>query len=451
MIIGKILLGLFGLGIVVFVHELGHFLAARAVGIDVEAFSIGWGSPIVKKKIGKVEYRIGIFPLGGYCKFRGENEFKEAYENKQNSVEPVPGTYMGVSPWRRIIACFAGPLFNLIFAVIVFSFIWGIGFNVNTLENRVVLISSVNPGERHPSDEADLQTGDRIIEINGRPISYYHEIRENIAVNADTKLSIKVERDGNVIPLNITPAMDKRTGEGRIGVFFWSDPVIAQVNAGSPADIAGLQAGDRIIRANGEDIPFTVAFLPVLQGEPPIISVEFERNGQIGSADLVMSYIDGNADMGIVYRTIHYRTPTLSPVGAFVRGTQEAWRTLFISVRSLSLLFRGIDLTTAVSGPVRITYMVGDVATEGFGQSFGAGMRSMANFLALISIALCVMNLLPIPVVDGGMIILWFIEGVIRKPIHPKAISIFQTVGIVLVGSLMLFALFGDILFFVRR
>ncbi|MDR2470738.1 MAG: site-2 protease family protein, partial [Treponema sp.] len=127
MIAVKILLGLLGLGIVVLVHEWGHFIAARLCGIGVEAFSIGWGSPLLKKKIGAVEYRLGMFPLGGYCKMRGENEFQEAWDNKRNAVEPVPGTFFGAPPWKRIAVAFAGPFCNFIFAVIVLSVIWGRG------------------------------------------------------------------------------------------------------------------------------------------------------------------------------------------------------------------------------------------------------------------------------------------------------------------------------------
>jgi len=111
----------------------------------------------------------------------------------------------------------------------------------------------------------------------------------------------------------------------------------------------------------------------------------------------------------------------------------------------------GIDLTQAVSGPVRITYMMGDVATQGFSQSFGTGLRSIVNFVALISIALCVMNMLPLPILDGGMIILFLVEMIRRKPIPPKAVEIFQTCGMVIIFGLMALALFGDILFFVRR
>ncbi|MDR2798849.1 MAG: site-2 protease family protein [Treponema sp.] len=452
MLIMKILIGLLGLGVVVFVHELGHFLAARLVGIEVEAFSIGWGNPILKKKIGSVEYRIGMFPLGGYCKMRGENEFQEAYEQRRQAIAPVKGTYFGVSPWRRITVSFAGPFFNLIFAVLALSVIWGLGFEVTTLENRIVLASSINPKERYPADEGNLKTGDRITHINDRPTATYQDIQEMIAVNPEKDLSLTVEREGTLLPLKVRPQLDKRTGAGKIGVYFWADPVVASVSPGSSAAIGGIQKGDRILKINGTDIPYTVALLSIIRTQPPILSVEFERAGQLMDTELVLSYTeDGGTELGINYQTIHYRTPRLSPLGALIKGTEEAWKTFVLSFRSFALLFRGIDLTQAVSGPVRITYMVGDVATAGFGESVSTGLRSMASFLSLISIALCIMNLLPLPILDGGMILLFIIEGIKRKPLPPRAIYVFQTVGVVLIVGLMAFAVFGDILYLVHR
>jgi regulator of sigma E protease len=452
MLILKILLGLAGLGVVVFVHELGHFLAARLMGIDVEAFSIGWGKPILKKKLGAVEYRLGMFPLGGYCKMRGENEFQEAWENRQKSVTPVPGTFFGAGPFRRIVVSLAGPLFNLIFAVLVLSVIWGFGFEVTTLSNRIILASEINPGQNYPADEAGLKTGDRIIEINGKETPYYHDIQENITVNPEKGLALTVDRGGEILPLRVTPALDKSTGAGRIGVYFWTDPVIETVTPGGPAAAAGLQGGDRILRVNGEEIRHGVDLFRFLNEALPSLSVEYDRNGEPLNATLIPLYSeDGTGDLGISYGYISYRTPALSPPAALIKGAGESWKTLVVSLRSLSLLFRGIDLTQAVSGPVRITYMVGDIAAEGFGRSFGSGIRSMANFLALISIALCIMNLLPLPVLDGGMIVLFIIEAIKRKPLHPRAINAFQTVGAALIFGLMLFAVFGDILYLVRR
>jgi regulator of sigma E protease len=448
MIVVKILLGLIGMGVVVFVHELGHFLAARAVGIDVEAFSIGWGNPIIKKKIGAVEYRLGIFPIGGYCKMRGENEFREAWENQKKEIPRIRGTYYGTSPARRIIVALAGPLFNLLFAILVLSVIWGVGFEVTTLENRIVLASDLQDGENYPADEAGFVTGDRIIKIDGKDITNYHDVQEAITPNAEKLLPVTVERDGRTVELSVRPQLDKRTGAGRIGVYFWTDPVISGIVPESPAALAGLRAGDRVLRINGIDFPHTMILSTVLRDAPPVLTVEYERNGAVQSTGVVLSWQDGAAeDPGFTWQTVQYRTPRYTPWGALAQGARETWKTFSLSVKSLSLLFRGIDLTQAVSGPVRITYMVGDAAASGFGQSFGAGVSSMASFLALISIALCIMNLLPLPVLDGGMIVLFIVEAIHRRPLNPKAVYAFQTVGVVLIAGLMIFAVFGDILF----
>jgi regulator of sigma E protease len=252
--------------------------------------------------------------------------------------------------------------------------------------------------------------------------------------------------------LTVRPDLDKSSGAGKIGVYFWSDPVIKSIVAQSPADIAGLRSGDRITRINGEDFAYTVALFRILRDQPPVLAVDFERDGLPMQTEILLSYGDaGNADIGIAYESIRFHTPHLNPLAALLKGGQETWKTFVLSVKSLGLLFRGIDLTQAVSGPVRITYMVGDIAATGFGQSLGEGISAVASFLALISIALCIMNLLPLPVLDGGMILLFIIELIKRKPLHPRYISAFQTVGVVLIFGLMCFAVFGDILFLARR
>jgi regulator of sigma E protease len=449
-IIVKIALGLFGLGIVVFVHELGHFLAARFVGIDVEAFSIGWGNPILKKKFGKTEYRLGMFPVGGYCKMRGENEFKEAWENNASGIEPVKGTFFGASPLERIIVSFAGPLFNVVFAALVLSIIWGIGFEVQTLDNRIVLASELSAGNSYPADEAGFKTGDRIIEVNGKKTSYFHEVQENIAINPDKLLPVTVDRQGKTISLLVRPDLDRSTGAGRIGVYFWTDPVVAALIPDGNAAIAGLLPGDRLIRVNSQAVTHTIDVIRALETNAGTAVVDYIRNGTEGKTEIVLSQSAGDG-LGIIWPRVQYRSPALSPPAAVAKGVSESWKTLVISLRSFGLLFKGIELTEAVSGPVRITYMVGDIAAEGFGRSFGAGLRSMADFLAIISIALCVMNLLPLPILDGGLIILSIVEIIRRKPIHPKAIRVFQTVGVVLIFGLMIFAVFGDIQYLSRR
>ncbi|MDR2482261.1 MAG: site-2 protease family protein [Treponema sp.] len=440
----QVILGLIGLGVVVFVHEAGHFIAARLVGIDVEAFSIGWGKALLKKRIGAVEYRLGMFPVGGYCKMRGENDFREAYEQNAARIPQTPGAYFGAAPWRRIIVCLAGPLFNLIFAVLVMAVIWGAGFEFQTLGNRIILASDISPGERYPADQAGLKSGDRIVMINGKPAVNSRDIQEAISPNAGKNLVLTLDRDGRTLECTIQPLLDKSTGAGRIGVSFWVDPVAGAILPESPAAIAGLLPGDRILRINGQDVPYTAALFRILQDQPAVLSLEYGREGRILNTDLIPIYDDsGAAELGIQYQTITYRAPAYTLPGALVKGASEAWKTLTLYLQSLALLFRGIDLTQAVSGPVRITVMAGEAAT--------AGLGAMASFLSVISIALCIMNLLPLPVLDGGMIALFIVEAFRRRPLHPKALFAFQTAGAVLIFGLMLFAVFGDILFLARR
>ncbi|MCL2608771.1 MAG: RIP metalloprotease RseP [Treponema sp.] len=435
----KIALGLLGLGVVVFVHELGHFLAARMVGIGVDAFSIGWGKPIFKRKIGEVEYRLGMFPMGGYCTMRGGSELKGVADGQK----PEPGTYFGSSPLRRIAVCLAGPFFNIVFAALLFSVVWGGGREFGTFGNRIVLASDLT-GVPAPADAAGLRSGDRIVSIDGKPVRYWHEMRETILLNAGRPLALVLERDGETLNLSVTPDLDRNSGAGLIGVLPWKDTLVAGIRPDSDAAIAGLRPGDRIVRVNGEETVNDVQVLRILEGRPGILDVDFVRDGAESGLRVIVS---GDGDTGILWPVITYRTPRLSLPAALVRGAEESWRTLAVSVRGLSLLFRGIDLTKAVSGPLRITYMVGDVATSGFGEGLIGGLRSMADFLALISIALGVMNLLPLPVLDGGQIVLFVVEAVRRKPTHPKVLGIFQTAGIVIICALMVFALFGDIVF----
>ncbi|GHV86543.1 zinc metalloprotease [Spirochaetia bacterium] len=453
-VIIKVILGLIGLGIVVFVHELGHFIAARLAGIEVEAFSIGWGKAILKKKIGAVEYRLGIFPIGGYCKMRGENEFHEAWESKN----PDPKTFLGAKPWKRIGVAFAGPFFNFIFAIIVLSVIWGRGIEINTLENRIVLLADID-GKTYPSDQGGLRTGDRIISIDGKEIANFRDIQENIAFNADTDIPVTVLRNGETVNLTIHSSLDK-TGAGKIGVYHWTEPVVQSLRSGSPAEKAGLKPGDRItgVHTTGDEVSreilYTVAFLRVFAAEkPPDFFLDFERNGKSETTELSgVEYPGGFPDLGIEYPSLQFKTPALSPFNALATGSGEAAKIFAVSVKGLGLLFKkDIDLTQAVSGPARITYMVGEIAVGGFEESVGTGFSTALNFLALISIALCLMNLLPLPILDGGMIILFLVEMIRQRPLHPRAVSVFQTAGMVIIFSLMIFAVFNDIVFFTGR
>jgi regulator of sigma E protease len=380
---------------------------------------------------------------------KGENDLRDA--DKAAEFTPEPGGFYAAHPFRRIVVAFAGPLFNVLFAAVVFSVIWGIGFEMPTMENRIVLVSDVSGDADYPANAAGLRTGDRIIEIDGKPCENYQDVQQTVALNPGRALPFTVLRDNKIVNLTVTPTMDRETAMGKIGVYFWTDPVIEQVIPDSPAAKAGLQPGDRIVRMEGVDVPYSVALTAIFSGRedaPESVSVEWERSGRhyAGTLDLAQT-----GTLGIEWQLPVYKTPRYGFFGAIARGANETWTTFTASVKSLTFLFKGIDIPKAVSGPVRITYMVGDVAANGFAESAGSGLRSSAEFLAFISIALCVMNLLPLPILDGGLILLFLAEIVRRRPVPPRAVAVFQTFGIVIIGSLMLFALFGDILFLVNQ
>ncbi|MFA6508806.1 MAG: RIP metalloprotease RseP [Treponemataceae bacterium] len=450
--IPRILVGLIGLGLVVFIHELGHFIIARLSGIEVEAFSIGWGKPIFTKRIGNVEYRIGSLPIGGYCKMKGETEFQDALAQRKDEIPREKGTFYGSPPLKRIAVAFAGPAANAIFAILALAAVWGCGIEVRTLGNRIVLASEVEIGNKFPADEAGLKTGDFITAIEGRKVSNFQEVQEGLAPFAGKRLDIQIERDGATSNVFVVPRLDPSTGAGKIGVYFWNDPIIDIVKKGTPAAIAGIRLGDRIVEANGKKLNNTVELTGVLKSHPSSLKLLVDRKGEKLEKTLVLSWADnGTAETGMTFATIRYRTPTLTPPAALVKGFQETVKTFVFSLKSMALLFQGIDLTKAVSGPVRITYMLGDVAADGFGEGIGEGLSAVASFLALLSIALFVMNLLPIPALDGGLILLFLIELIRGKALKPKTVYVFQLVGTAIVFGLLLFSLFGDILFLIGR
>ncbi|MBI9100458.1 MAG: RIP metalloprotease RseP, partial [Spirochaetaceae bacterium] len=403
----SIILGLLALSVVVFIHELGHFIAARSSGIEVEAFSLGWGKAFIKKKIGKTEYRISILPLGGYCKMKGDHELISALESKEKSITSEDGSFYSASPLKRILVALAGPMANFIFAGLVLATIYLIGYEETTFENRIILASSYDEtGTKWPADQAGLETGDRIISINGENIENYNQIAEILAVSAEKDLILGIERENRFFSLTLRPELDRDTGAGKAGIYPWIAPVIGEVEPGSNAEKALIEAGDVIREINGFVVRNSIDISRIMVSEPEVLHISLLRDGVTRECDIETDFSNDDFRLGITYQYLTYKTPRLNMFQAIGKGFSEAVETAVLSARSLKLLFSGINLNKAVSGPIRITYFAGEIASSGFQQGMGKGFLSFFQFVSFISIALFFMNLLPIPALDGGQIVL---------------------------------------------
>lgn len=449
--LGSILIGLIGLGLVVSVHEFGHLLAAKAVGIGVEAYSVGWGKKLFGFTKGETEYRLSAIPLGGYCKMKGEHALMEAWQNESSTIPAEEGAFYSAKPWERILVLFSGPLVNVLFAVLVFGVVAWAGYTVQTFSNRVVLASELT-GSEAPADAAGLQTGDEIVEISGEEIRSFREIQEIVSRSPQEQLTVTVRRDGSRRVLEMTPRLNRETGAGQIGIYPWIEPVIGEIRPGSAAEVAGLRRGDRILSIGGREVNNSIDLVQALQDGSDARTVRYERNGEVATTRIVPGENEaGEPSIGVSFEPLEYRIQAEGLFPALGRGVERTVETLVLAVRSLGLLFAGVDLSQAVAGPVRITYLVGEVAQQGFQSGLGQGLVSFFNFISLISVMLFFMNMLPIPVLDGGQILLSAFEGVTRKPLRPRFVYRYQMIGTAIVLVIIGFAFFSDILFLARQ
>ncbi|PKL06536.1 MAG: RIP metalloprotease RseP [Spirochaetae bacterium HGW-Spirochaetae-9] len=416
-----VLLGLLGLSFVVVIHEFGHFLAARALGVEVEVFSIGWGPKLLGFKKKKTEWRLSAFPLGGFCKMKGEEDFKLALEKKLPTIPTEEGSFYGAKPWKRILILVAGPFANIILAVILFSVVSLAGITIQTAPNRIILASEIHSASaalsEAPADKAGLRTGDIITAIDGEKIRDYSDLQEAIGLNPGKNLLLSIERDGARLALPVTPRLDKNSGQGLIGIFSWIDPKVDAVDPNGSAAIAGIRAGDVITGIEGRQVKNTVGILAALESKPEKVAIDLLRKGQPLAVKAIVSYdAEGQSNMGLSFTSVTRTEKATSLVDAVAHGWNETGATFAMSVKGIGLLFSGVNVLKAVSGPARITYMVGDTAKRSIEASGFSGITTIISFLAFLSVSLFLMNLLPIPALDGGQILLSIITIGIYLP-----------------------------------
>jgi regulator of sigma E protease len=454
MMLLTILLGLFGLGIIIIVHELGHLTAARLSGIEVEAFAVGWGKCLKSFTYKDTKYRINIFPVGGYCKMKGEDEFRLAIENKWSAFPKEPGSLFSVSPFKRLLTYAAGPFFNFILGIVLFSLVWAIGYEVQTYPNRIVLSSdytSLLDEQLKPAERAGLLSGDRIVSIDNHTIDNFYDIQNALLPTAGKTVEISFMRGNNLITSFITPELDKSTGLGLIGIYSWIDPVITSIADSSPGQAAGFQVGDIILSVNNKQIAHVLDIYEELLNGPGIAEIEVQRVNKIVTLQYVIQFAEnGQPLIQFGFAAILVNHKASSFFDAIKRGAIEAVSTFSLTIQSIRMLFSGLNMKEAMAGPIKITYLVGEAAVAGFRQNFITGIRTLLQLLGFVSIALCFANLLPIPALDGGQMILSLAEGVTRKQISPRRYYIIQIIGFAILFTILIFTVFNDLRFFLH-
>ena len=448
----KFLIGLPVLGIVVFIHELGHFIAAKLCGVSVESFSIGWGPVLLHKKFGTTDYRLSAIPLGGYCGMKGEHAFREAYEKKLLSVPKEEGSLFAAHPFKRMLIAFAGPFANLLLAAAALAMISGLGRTYYTTDNRIVPVYCLDPSDESPARTAGLQIGDRILQINGEKTANFTDIQQIIALHPEESLTMIIERGGEQLSSTIRPTLNKKTGAGQVGIYRYVPLEIASVRKDSAADLAGIKAGDRLTGIDGTALDNRMALIYFFRDYTQKTALfELIRDGE--RIELPVNLVrteNGSVDLGLNWAYITVVEKGTGFIASLRQGIVQTGELTAVTLKSLGLLFKGVSMTEAVAGPVRISSMIGSLAADGFSENTRAGFVNIAEIVAVICISLFLMNLLPIPILDGGLIFTAFIECIVRRQTPPRVLYYIQFVGFAFIAALFFFALWADILYIMK-
>ncbi|NGP53620.1 RIP metalloprotease RseP [Thioalkalivibrio sp. XN8] len=435
------------ISVLVAVHEYGHFWVARRLGIKVLRFSVGFGSPLWRRT-GRdgTEYWISAIPLGGYVKMLDEREGNVPPED-------LPRCFNRQSPQRRIAVLFAGPAFNFIFAIAAYWVIFVAG--VPAIKPMVGEIAAASPAA-----EAGLQAGDQIVAIDGAPTRTMMEAqlellsamvpagRARLLVEdaAGARRELALRYDGDIQALTEPNAMFPE-----LGISFWRPSVPAVVGELLPegtAAAAGLQPGDRVLSAAGEPIAEWQDWVEFVRARPgETVGLLIERDGNPMRLELLIGAAD---EEGVRVGRIGAGPQILAelwdpirteqrygPVAAVGRAVGETWRISELTVTMMARMIMGQVSVKNLSGPINIAQTAGFTAAAGF--------AAFVTFLAIVSISLGIINLLPIPMLDGGQIVYQVVELAKGSPVSERAQIIGQQVGIFLLLLLMSFAFYNDI------
>jgi len=388
------------LGFMILIHEFGHFAVAKWLGVRVEQFAIGFGKRLIGFRRGETDYRINAIPLGGYVKMSGENPMDERTDD--------PREFLNQSRWHRFLIAIAGPAMNIILAVVLLTAVYTVHYEYPAVYDEPTVIGWVL--QNSAAAKAGFQIGDRITRIDGQQNPTWEQIDLKEALSPGQPLDVQVERNGQTLEKTVTP---EPTGLDQIGYAGWApkeDTVtITDVQPDMPAEKAGLKEGDRILALDGTPIPALAAMVERLEAtKDKPITLTVLRHGQQKTFTVQPILLEKRYRIGI--GSMQMKAKTLPFAQAFSLSLHNNRQNALLILELVRKMAERKISVRSIEGPIRIGQAAGEAARS-------KGWTPLMQLTAAISLNLGIFNLLPIPILDGGVIMFLLIEGLMRRDI----------------------------------
>ncbi len=423
-ILGNALAFIFALGIIIFVHESGHYLAAKGFGMRVLTFSLGFGKRLWGFQRGETEYRLAALPLGGYVKLSGEEPGEGGDDPRDFPNRPR---------WQRIVVYLAGPAMNAVLAVLLVAVLFMVGIEVPALQNIPTEVGTVEPGSAGAA--AGILPGDDVVAVNGKSVERWQEVAFAVMTSVGREVTLELERDGRRLTVRVVPQKLPEVDLGDAGIYPRVLPRIARVVPGSPAESAGLQLGDEVRGVDGRRLANPAEFVEYIEGKRGVeVRVEVLRAGAPLTLAVVPADQDGKGKIGVGLSIAQRYGPWRALVES-VRFNGEIARQSLVVVGKI--FTREVKARSALAGPIEIAAQSGAAARS--------GLKNLVYLIAVISVSIGLLNLFPVPLLDGGQILLLLVESVIRRDLPLALKERINQVGLVLIVLLMATVLVFDI------
>jgi regulator of sigma E protease len=421
------------IGVMINIHELGHFWAARYFDVKVEAFSFGFGKRLFGFRRGETDYRFSLIPLGGYVKMAGEQATDDNITD--------PRSFLSKARWQRLIIAFAGPFMNILLAVGVLTGLYMVKYQKISDADMQAIIGHVMPDSA--AAKAGIQDGDRIVALDGKKNPTWEDVGLKEVTSAYRPMHLTIERNGKRFDTTVTPALSERLGVGFAGWDERGEIQMGSVEAGYPADKAGLKRGDVLVAVNGQPIHSQIKFQEITKssnGKP--IEIDFLRAGKPMHVTVqpVFAKLDGPARwmIGVMpQQKLNLITTKLSFPDALNESLRQNWKGATLIGQFLKGLVERRMSAKNLTGPIGIAQLSGDAAREGPSAFF--------MLMQMVSLNLAIFNLLPIPILDGGVILMLLVEMIMQRDLSLNVKEAVFKVGFVCIMVIVAFALYNDI------